>query len=100
MAHVVERPRVFNDEDGDPLRLIVMDKKGAADDQRYGIDNKKSNIESLLVARNFFVVGDVAKPFMHIINNSVFPIPPRVLSIAALLVPEYFQPGHTMSSSL
>ena len=66
VAHVVERPCVFNDEDGDPLRLAVCEKKETADNERHRVDDKKRHVESHLMSRDFLVVGHVQEPLVHI----------------------------------
>src|SRR3989338_10562385 len=66
VAHVVERPGVFNHEDRYPLRLAVFYKKHAPYNEGNRIDDKERNVESHLMARDFFVVGHVEQPLMHI----------------------------------
>ena|SRR3990167_3247975 len=66
VAHVVERPCVFNDEDGDPLRLAVCEKKETADNERHRVDDKKRHVESHLMSRDFLIVGHVQEPLVHI----------------------------------
>jgi hypothetical protein len=45
VAHVVERPRVFNDKKGDPLWIVEFEKDDNADDHRNRVDNKERDIE-------------------------------------------------------
>ena len=49
VAHAVERPCVLDDEEGDPLRLIVVIKQASTDDHRDGVDNEEYDIKHLLM---------------------------------------------------
>jgi hypothetical protein len=66
VPHAIERPSVLYDQNGYPLRFILENKQGAAKKQSDSVDNKKSDIKSLLVTRDFFVIGDIQKPFAQI----------------------------------
>lgn len=65
VTHIIERPCVLNQENGYPLRLVIMDEHKNAEDARERIEDKKGNIEVLLMPRRLFVVGNVEQPIFY-----------------------------------
>ncbi len=65
MAHGVDGPCVFDDEEGNPLPLADVAEVDTTNKDGKRIDNKKYNIELSLVTRGFLVVGDVEEEFLE-----------------------------------
>ena len=63
MAHVIERPRVFDDEHRNPLRFVIGDEQHGAEEDCRRIDDEERRVEILLVARYILIVRDIAEPF-------------------------------------
>jgi hypothetical protein len=73
VAHGIERPGVFDDEERYPFGVAAYDEKYAAQNERNRIDNEKGDVETLLVPRHLLVVGDVEKKsfeIAHIFNDT------------------------------
>jgi len=62
VAHCVDRPRIFDDEEGYPLPLLYIDEVDATDKDRDRVDDEKGDVELHLVPRGRQVVGDIQKP--------------------------------------
>jgi len=62
VAHRVDGPRVFDDEEGNPLPLLYVDEVDAADRDRDRVDDEKGDVELHLMPRGGQIVGDVQKP--------------------------------------
>ena len=59
VAHVVQRPGVFNNQNWNPLGFVVYYKHCNAKDKRAGIYNKKDDVKKFLVAGFFFIIRDI-----------------------------------------
>ena len=65
MPHSVHRPGVFDDEESDPREIADVDEIDAACYEGHGVDDKKSDIEDLLMPRYVLVIGDVIQEFLY-----------------------------------
>jgi hypothetical protein len=66
MPHRVHRPHILDDEECDPLPVADVYEICSAEDERSGVDDKKTYVEQLLMPRNRLVVGDVVEEFLEV----------------------------------
>lgn len=59
VPHIIERPGIFDNQDRDPLRLIMVNEHDCPEYQRESIYNEKNNIKIFLMTRSFFVIGNI-----------------------------------------
>ena len=49
VTHIIKRPRVFDNQYGNPLRFVIFDKQVDTYKYRHCIDDEKCNIKMLLM---------------------------------------------------
>ena len=76
VAHRVDGPRVFNDEEWYPLPFTDVGDVDATSDDGKSVGDKKADIEIRFMPRNTFVVRDVEQLLLygHIVcvNNTTY----------------------------
>jgi len=65
MAHVIQSPRVFNEQNWNPLRFVVDNEHNYAEYACDRVDNKESYVKKLFVTGFSLVIGDVQKPIEY-----------------------------------
>lgn len=69
VAHIIKRPRVLDDQYGNPLRFIIFDEQIHAYQYCRSIDDEKCNIKMLLVPRFLLIISEIQEPFPKFLSH-------------------------------